>query len=127
MTKKENIRIGVYLTNIRRENVTPPPPGSTQATNQPGNHVMRDVIIRDSISLETLRKWTRRNKSNKPIHISNHTTRRHDNHSDILPLGPTDVLSLPTQSRSHVIGKKETNNSNSLSLDFVPATMDFSQ
>ena len=64
---------------------------------------------------------------NQPIHISNITLKRHVSHSNILPLGPTDVLILLTPGHSHSIGMRMSRNLESLSQAYVPASMDSSQ
>jgi len=70
-----------------------------------GKFVMREAIIRDSISLVTLRKWNRWHISNKPFHIGKNTLKKHVSHSDIVSLSSTDDLSLFAPVFSHATEK----------------------
>ena len=61
---------------------------------------------------------------NQPIQIINRTLRRHVSHSDILSLGPTDVLDILGLDRFPVIGKGATRNPMSFSQACPPTTRD---
>ena len=59
---------------------------------------------------------------NQPIHISNKTIKRHVIHSDIMSLGPIDVLDILSHIRSHDIGMKTSRNPNLLSQACLPVS-----
>lgn len=54
--------------------------------------------------LRDLREMESMKHINHTFHINNNTPRRHLSHSDILHLGPTNILDLLTSRRSHAIG-----------------------
>jgi len=49
---------------------------------------------------------------NQPIHINNITLKRHASHSDILSLGPADVLNILGLTHPHDIGNRSSKNTN---------------
>ena len=60
----------------------------------------------------------------KPIHINNRTLRRHVIHSDILSLGPIDVLDILSLSRFRAIGMGGSGNTKFLSQACLPSSID---
>lgn len=64
---------------------------------------------------------------NLTLHIINTNPKRHLNHSDILPLGPNDILCLLTSGRSHAIGMLVSRHLWKLSQTCKPTSRNFSR
>ena len=75
-------------------------------------------LLRDLKEVESMKDI------NQPIHISDRIPRRHVNYSDILSLGPTDVLDILRLNLSHAIGVRASRNPKSLSQACLPASRD---